>query len=791
MISEIKKETMTADIVVTGTVQGVGFRPFVYRLARELGLRGTVKNAGGSVEISVAGNRVEIDAFMDRLFSDAPDAAVVDQVWPVHYREGDLNTESFAIETSEDRNDSCLEISPDIATCEHCQTELFNNDDRRFRYPFINCTNCGPRFTIICKLPYDRDSTVMSSFAMCELCQAEFLDPGNRRFHAQPNACARCGPSLSFRLTGSEAITKGEDALEDAELLLIDSGIVALKGLGGFHLACLATDEAAIRRLRKRKHREEKPLAVMMPDLATCHRYCYLDKDEIRALTGAQRPIVVLRKKEGAGLPDCVAPGLDEIGVMLPYTPLHHLIGKDLDHPLVMTSGNLSEEPIATGNDEAVRKLWSIADGFLFHDREIESRYDDSVSRVMLGANRLIRRARGYAPAPLRLDFYINEHILALGGHLKNTFCVIDGNRAYLSQHIGDLDTLECREHLRETLASYQHLFELSPEILAFDMHPDYATSNLFELWSGCDSISAGAPPIEMASISEMVAVQHHHAHIVACMVEYKLTDPVIGIAFDGIGYGEDGNFWGGEFLKCDYRSYERLAHIDYLPMPGSMTALREPWRMALSALWQFDRVRARQFGEELVERIPGIEAALTEAFEDLENRTDLTMTSSCGRLFDAVASLLGISDRNAYDGQSAMLLEAAARKSTAGEDTLPLDFESEEMDGLSRISLAPALSQIYRLHTGGSSALDLAYRFHYTLAVIMTETALKLREGYGLNQVCMSGGVFQNRILTTAAEKMLRRKGFDVFLPARVPVNDGGLSLGQAVVALAQLSKI
>ncbi|MBK9145342.1 MAG: carbamoyltransferase HypF [Candidatus Melainabacteria bacterium] len=787
MISEIKKETMTADIVVTGTVQGVGFRPFVYRLARELGLRGTVKNAGGSVEISVAGSRQAIDSFMDRLRSDAPDAAVVDRVWPVHYREGDLEDEGFAIETSEGRDDSRLEISPDIATCDQCLTELLDKADRRYRYPFINCTNCGPRFTIIHKLPYDRASTVMDRFAMCDLCQAEFLDPGDRRFHAQPNACARCGPSLSFRLTGGELVTKGDDALENAELLLIDGGILALKGLGGFHLACLATDEAAVSRLRERKHREEKPLAVMMPDLTTCQRYCHLDRDEIRALTGAQRPIVLLRIKEGAGLPDCVAPGLDELGVMLPYTPLHHLLSRDLDSPLVMTSGNLSEEPIATGNAEAIERLSVIADGFLLHDRDIESRYDDSVSRVMLGANRLIRRARGYAPAPLRLDFYINEHVLALGGHLKNTFCVIDGNRAYLSQHIGDLDNLESREHLRETLVSYQRLFELSPEILAFDMHPDYATSNLFELWSG----STEEAPIDMASIEDMVAVQHHHAHIAACMVEYKLTDPVIGIAFDGIGYGEDGNFWGGEFLKCDYRSYERLAHIDYLPMPGAMTAVREPWRMALSALWQCDRVRARQFGEKLVERIPGIEVDLPFAFEQLENRTDLTLTSSCGRLFDAVASLLGISDCNAYEGQSAMLLEAAARRSTAGEDILPLDFEIEEVDGLSRISLAPALSQIYRLHTGGSSALDLAYRFHYTIAVIMTETALKLREGYGLNQVCMSGGVFQNRILTTTAEKMLRRQGFDVFLPARVPVNDGGLSLGQAVVALAQLSKI
>lgn len=787
MISEIKKETMTADIVVTGTVQGVGFRPFVYRLARELGLRGTVKNAGGSVEISVAGNRQEIDAFMDRLRSDAPDAAVVDRVWPVHYREGDLEAEGFEIETSEGRDDSRLEISPDIATCEQCQAELFDKSDRRYRYPFINCTNCGPRFTIIHKLPYDRASTVMDRFIMCEPCRAEFLDPGNRRFHAQPNACSRCGPSLSFRLTGSELATRGEDALENAELLLIDGGILALKGLGGFHLACLATDEAAVNRLRDRKQRETKPLAVMMPDLATCQRYCHLDKDEIRALTGAQRPIVLLRIKEGCGLPDCVAPGLDELGVMLPYTPLHHLISRDLDNPLVMTSGNLSDEPIATGNEEAMERLSAIADGFLIHDRDIESRYDDSVSRVMLGANRLIRRARGYAPAPLRLDFYINEHVLALGGHLKNTFCAIDGNRAYLSQHIGDLDNPESREHLRETLVSYQRLFELSPEILAYDMHPDYATSNLFELWSD----STEESPIDMASIADMVAVQHHHAHIAACMVEYKLTDPVIGIAFDGIGYGEDGTYWGGEFLKCDYRSYERLAHMDYLPMPGSMTAVREPWRMALSALWQCDQVRARQFGEKLLERMPAINADLPAAFEDLENPSDLPRTSSCGRVFEAVASLLGISDCNTYEGQAAMLLEAAARRSTTGEDVLPLDFESEEVDGISRISLAPALSQLYRLHAGGSSALDLAYRFHYTVAVIMAETALKLREGYGLNQICMAGGVFQNRVLTMMAEKVLRRQGFDVFLPARVPVNDGGLSLGQAVVALAQLSKI
>ncbi|MBZ0186065.1 MAG: carbamoyltransferase HypF, partial [Candidatus Obscuribacterales bacterium] len=671
MISEIKTEILTADIVVTGTVQGVGFRPFVYRLASELKLRGTVKNAGGSVEISVAGSKEAIDSFIERLSDDAPDAAIVERVWPVHCREGDLDSIGFEIETSEDKKDSRLEISPDIATCQLCIGELLDKENRRFRYPFINCTNCGPRFTIIQSLPYDRQTTVMNKFQMCSSCNVEYLDPANRRFHAQPNACVNCGPGLEFRLTGELGSLKGEVALENAELLLVDGGILALKGLGGFHLACLATDDRAVSILRARKHREEKPLAVMMADLDMVRDFCHLTSDEMRALTSSMRPIVILKMKKIGLLPEIVAPGLDELGVMLPYTPLHHLMCQDLNSPLVMTSGNLSEEPIATSNQEALERLAAIADGFLLHNRDIESRYDDSVSKVMLGSNRLLRRARGYAPTPLRLDFYVNDQVLALGGHLKNSFCIIDGNRAYLSQHIGDLDSPETRDHLQDTLRLYGRLFDLCPEILAYDMHPDYATSNLFDLWSQSED-----PPIDTDSISSQVAVQHHHAHIVACMAEYKIIEPVIGIAFDGIGYGDDGAAWGGEFLKCDYSSYQRLAHFDYVPMPGSTKAIKEPWRMAMSYLHLTNQDKVEQFLEDLRKRNPQLPTDTAQ--KQLEKRLNCPDTSSCGRLFDAVSSILGINDFANFEGQSAMLLEAAAHKSTNHDQVMALEYEIE-----------------------------------------------------------------------------------------------------------------
>ncbi|HEY9870672.1 MAG TPA: carbamoyltransferase HypF, partial [Candidatus Obscuribacterales bacterium] len=563
-------------VKVAGVVQGVGFRPFVYNLATTRSLCGFVRNSGGAIEIEVEGREAVVFDFLQALRQEAPPLARITEVVATEISRSSEPGCGFRIDASQERAHVSRCVAPDTATCQECLQELFDPRDRRYRYPFINCTNCGPRFTIIRSLPYDRPATTMADFAMCRLCRREYDDPGNRRFHAQPNACPQCGPTVEFqpaaRSRHSSRIigkARAEAAIEEAVRLLREGGILALKGLGGFHLMCDARREESVRRLRKRKGRYAKPFAVMVASVDVARQLCVVSEAEERLLSDARRPIVLLEKAEGSSIAPAVAPQVDRFGVMLPYSPLHHLIMIDFGGPLVATSGNRSEEPIATDNDLALEQLGDIADAFLVHDRPILSRYDDSVARVYEGTEILVRRSRGYAPLPLELSVTADVPVLACGGHMKNTFCLIAGNQAYLSQHIGDLDNPETVQHFKESLERFEELFAIQPEMVAHDLHPDYLSTALAQEISGSGGLVR-------------VAVQHHHAHIASCMAEHGLMGPVIGVAFDGLGYGLDGSAWGGEFLVCDWTSFARRAHFEPVPMPGGSEAIKRPWRMAL-----------------------------------------------------------------------------------------------------------------------------------------------------------------------------------------------------------------
>ena len=761
-------------IRVEGIVQGVGFRPFVFRLAKEHLLGGYVLNDAHGVVIDAEGENGRIEKFISSLRRTAPPLSRIvnmsmQTLNPIGYT-------TFEIRESEKTAERSALISADITVCDDCLRELFDHNDRRYRYPFINCTNCGPRYTITNDIPYDRPNTSMAKFRMCSDCQREYDDPDDRRFHAQPNACPVCGPKVTL-LDAQSIIVVTKDPITNAAQLLHKGLIVAIKGLGGFHLAVDALNDAAIRRLRKRKHREEKPLAVMVPDIDTAHRLAEINRVEQDLLESPERPIVLLSKRIDCAVAESVAPGNAFLGVMLPYTPLHHLLLREGFTALVMTSGNLSEEPIAIDNDEALQRLAGIADYFLVHDRDILLRSDDSVVRI-LGSNSLpIRRSRGYVPVPVLLKHDVPQ-ILACGGELKNTVCLTKGRNAFLSQHVGDLENLETLSFFEECIDHLKRILQIKPTAVAYDLHPRYLSTQ----WA------------KNQTEVRLIGVQHHHAHIAACLAENGATGPVIGLALDGTGYGSDGNVWGGEVLVADTKNFQRAAHFEYVPMPGGEKAIKEPWRMALSYLNHAYGQSLWQLPIEFVDNLDKDTAQLV--LQAANKRINTPLTSSLGRLFDGIAALLGIQNKAAFEGQAAMELEMAMyqRPSGPGNDTDSYATEShymfslDEKNGVFHIRLGEAIRQIVRDIEAGVVIPTISLRFHYSLVCVLAEICDILRDRTGINVVAMSGGCFQNRYLSLSLPKQLLQNGFETLMHSIVPPNDGGLALGQAVVADAKV---
>jgi hydrogenase maturation protein HypF len=757
-------------ILVRGVVQGVGFRPFVYRVATSLGLSGYVFNSSSGVTIEIEGRGSALDEFLRTLQGDPPKLAEIKEITV-----SDMELEGgtgFSILGSREEAGAFALVPPDAGTCDECWRDFGDPANRRFGYPFTNCTHCGPRYTIIRDIPYDRANTTMSVFTMCAECRAEYEDPGDRRFHAQPNACAVCGPSLTL-MKGYVPFAERDSLaiVRETRILLHEGKIVAVKGLGGFLLACDATNDAAVAELRRRKRRPHKPFALMMRDLAAVKKLCRLRVEDEAALLHPRRPIVVLPRLPGGPLSAGLAPGDNTLGVMLPYTPLHYLLFSDSSvvpsewAALVMTSGNLSEEPIVVSNQEATLQLGGIADCFLLHNRDIFTRVDDSVTRTFEGQERVLRRSRGFVPQSIDLGIEMDE-VLAFGGELKNSFCLTKGRYAILSQHIGDLENYETMRFFEETLERMKSVFKVTPRAAAYDLHPGYMSTRM--------ALASG--------IARRIGVQHHHAHIASCMAENHLRGRVLGVAMDGTGFGTDGRIWGGEFLVADFAGFTRRAHLRNVLLPGGDAAVRQPWRMALSYLRD-------AFGEQIpdqLRRFQGIDekqVALVETM--LARRIQTVETSSCGRLFDAVAALLGLTSEVTFEGQAAIALEAAAEP---GIDDR-YEFEIEEGE-TSVLDLRPAIVAIGKDISSGRQRGEIAARFHNTLSASIGAVCSRIASQDAVNRVCLSGGSFQNLYLLGRTVVELRRRSFDVFLHAQVPANDGGLSLGQAVVANEQLRR-
>ncbi len=742
-------------VEVRGVVQGVGFRPFVWRLADRCGVSGWVRNHGGVVEILAEGLESDLDAFCAAISAEAPPLARVEDVrWAPARLAGFA---SFDVDESLDEGAGDRLVSPDVATCPACLAELFDPGDRRHRYAFINCTDCGPRFTIIESLPYDRERTSMRVFPMCADCEREYLDPADRRFHAEPVACPACGPHLV--LVDGDGKEMPGDPIERAAALLSKGKVVAVKGLGGFQLACLATDERAVAELRRRKHRPDKPFAVMASDLAAAAERFELSATEECLLSSPQAPIVLVRDR--GTLAPSVAPGHRRQGVMLPSTPLHHLLLREVDAPLVMTSGNLSDEPICTENEEALRRLEGVADAFVLHDRGIVSRYDDPVTRCWRNAPIVLRRARSYAPAPIELPAAVKP-MLGAGAELHGAFCLAAGTRAFLSQHIGDLDTEEAMQAYTDAYQRYKWVFGIEPEVVAHDLHPDFLSTRFAE--------ETGLHP---------VAVQHHHAHVVATMAEHRLEGQVIGVAFDGFGLGEDGTGWGGEFLSCDARHAVRLGHLRPVRQPGGDAAVLHPWRMALA------HAEDAGVSDQALDLMDGhVPEDADTVLGQLRAGLGSPFTTSGGRLFDAVSALAGVCHEATYEGQPAMLLEQAALSSATRE--YPFDVSME--DGRLVLDTRPIVAAVVKDLVKGRAPGEVAGRFHRTLAAAILEVCRAMRGGSGMNRVCLGGGVFQNDLLLSDVTSRLETCDFEVYVPRQAPVGDGGIALGQVLVAHARL---
>jgi len=734
-------------------------RPHLYRLARALALDGFVRNDARGVLAEVEGSRDDVQRFIARLERRAPPLAAVDQI---AIRELPLGGPAgFTIIASDARDLPSLSIPADAATCEQCRRELFDPTDRRFRYPFINCTDCGPRFTIVRGLPYDRSLTTMAAFTMCAACRAEYENPSDRRFHAEPNACPACGPQL--RLVGASGRQLSvRDPVSAAADMLRAGGIVAVKGLGGFHLACRADHDDAVARLRRRKRRGEKPFAVMAPDVAAARALVLLDAEEAGLLAARVRPIVLAARRPDARVAPAVAPGSAHLGVMLPYAPLHHLLLADAGMPLVMTSGNLSDEPIVHRDDEALERLAAVADLFVLHDRPIETPADDSVVRVVsAGGERrrlVIRRSRGYAPRAIRLPVAARAPILAVGGELKNTCAVVRGCDAFLTAHLGDLGDETAYRAFAEAVDHLCRLLEVEPATIAHDLHPGYRST-------------AWAASLEGV---ERVAVQHHHAHVASCLADNGLDAPVIGVAWDGTGLGPDGHVWGGEFLVADLAGFERAARFEEVPLPGGEAAVHEPWRMAAAFIAAAYGAAGERLDLDFVRRLD--RSAWRVLSSAAAHGLNAPLTSSAGRLFDAVASLLGLRDRVTFEAEAAMALEALAEPEA--DLTYPVCLEGDVVrtTDVVRGVVADLLAAV--------PPARIAARFHATLAAVIADVAGRLRTRTGIERVVLTGGVFQNAWLLRAASERLLARGFRVLVHRRVAPNDGGLALGQAAVA-------
>jgi len=748
-------------IRVEGIVQGVGFRPFVYTLATDLGLAGHVGNDTDGVFVEVEGPPAAVEEFLVLLERDAPPLARIERITTAPMPPS--GSASFAIAASGPAGPRRTLVSADTATCADCLAELADPADRRFRYPFINCTNCGPRFTIVRDVPYDRPLTTMAEFTMCEQCAAEYHDPADRRFHAQPTCCPACGPRLALcDRAGDPLCDRAGDPLIRAAALLSDGHILAVKGLGGYHLAADASHQTAAAALRARKHREDKPFAVLVADLTAARALADIDQAAAELLTRPSRPIVLLPRHPDAPVAEAVAPGNRQLGIMLPYTPLHHLLVRALSRPIVLTSGNVSDEPIAYHDEDALDRLGGIADAFLTHDRAIHVRTDDSVTRAFRGRPMLIRRSRGYVPEPVTVDREFPRPVLACGAELKNTFCLAKGRYAFISHHIGDLENAETLRSFTEGIEHFRRLFDVDPQVVAHDLHPEYLSTKY---------------ALDLDGV-KLEGVQHHHAHIASCLADNRADGPVIGVAFDGTGYGADGTIWGGEFLLADLASFERAGHLAPVPMPGGAAAIRQPWRMAAAYL---DAAYSGAPPDRLA--VVQRNAAHWPAIVAMARRgVNSPVTSSAGRLFDAVAALLGVRDAINYEGQAAVELEQLADPDEAG--CYQAQIGNHVPFGINGCDLVLEAAEDI---AAGTPREVVAARFHNGVAAVIEAACVLLRERHHLSTVALSGGVFQNLLLLHRAVARLEARGFRVLVHSRVPCNDGGISLGQAVVAAAR----
>jgi len=759
------KQMAGRKIEIRGIVQGVGFRPFVFNLARHYQLKGWVKNTSQGVMIEVEGEDKLIDAFIHDISSSPPPLAHIDQISSEAIPANSHTT--FQIIESESIPSEFMPISPDIAICEDCQKELFDPTNRRYRYPFINCTNCGPRFTIIQDIPYDRPATTMSTFPMCLSCKEEYSDPTNRRFHAQPIACANCGPHIWLEINNKE-VASHATALASAREMIRAGKILAIKGLGGFHLVCDATNDQAVHTLRERKHRTDKPFAVMVFNADIASHYGKFSPAELKLLEAKEKPIVLVQKNPGSGLSTLIAPGNERIGIMLPYTPLHLLLlepQEDFPQVLVMTSANISEEPIAYTNEDAILRLGDIADGFLMHNRDIHMRIDDSVVTEFQGENYMLRRARGFAPQPILLTSSA-PMLLAVGAELKNTFCLSKDRYAFLSHHIGDLENAETLRSFEEAIDHYERIFRVKPQAIANDLHPDYLSSQYATERANREGIP-------------LIKIQHHHAHLASCLVDnnWNSHQPVIGVIFDGTGLGTDGAIWGGEFLVGNYASFERKVHLAYVPQPGADSAIRNPYKMALAHLWNAnlpwsEKLSPTQFLKE------GERNVLQK---QLEQSVNAPLTSSMGRFFDAVSSMLGIRQTVNYEAQAAIELEACCAAEEKG--SYPFALSDDILDP------SPLWAAILFDLKHKVSRERISARFHNSIALMVLTACKQIQEETAIHTVVLSGGVWQNKVLLKATTALLEYTGFSVLWHKNVPTNDGGIALGQIMIAMHQMS--
>jgi hydrogenase maturation protein HypF len=764
-------------INIKGIVQGVGFRPFIYSLAKKHSLKGFVCNDTEGVVIDVEGDKHSINKFIKGIEEELPILSIIDEMkvknLPIN------NYKTFTIKSSSQNGKRSVLISPDTATCQDCIRELFDKNDHHYRYPFINCTNCGPRFTIIKDIPYDRERTTMKKFKMCKLCQTEYDDPQDRRFHAQPNGCPDCGPEVILHKEENKNSKQfcPEQPIKETARLLKDGKIIAIKGLGGFHLACDAQNKEAVYNLRSNKYREEKPFAMMAKNMDTIESFCKVNDTEKALLLSQRAPILLLERggKNSIQISEMVAPKQKYYGVMLPYAPLHHLLfAEDCPPVLVMTSGNVSEEPICYRYQEAKSRLSGIADYFLTHNRDIHIRCDDSVTRVFNEKEMLVRRSRGYVPEPITLPFTSQKHVLACGGELKNTFCLTRENKAFLSHHIGDLENLETLTSFEKGIEHFKKLFTIQPQIIAYDIHPEYLSTKYARKLAGKN------PKLETFGI------QHHHAHIVSCMVENGIAEKVIGVALDGAGYGTDGTIWGGEFLLADMENFKRMAHLQNIPMPGGTMAIKEPWRMAASYLYSIYGNKFLDLGVPFTKELDRDKWKIMRKM--LDAKINSPLTSSMGRLFDVVSALLKIRKTINYEGQAAIELEMAIeqieeRREKREEDRYKyLTFNKNEM---LIIDAGKIVEGIVRDIKKGSSIPQISLKFHNTISRMIVDTTKNISKKTGVEKIVLSGGVFQNMFLLEHTVNELKDSGFQVYTHHKVPTNDGGISLGQAAIAI------